>query len=81
MRKLPREDAWGTPYAYVSDGTNYRIISAGADGKFEWDSRKLDLENTTLRLTDAPEADLIFQNGAFVQAPRKASSESGLETH
>jgi uncharacterized protein len=80
VRVLPREDAWGTPFAYVSDGRNYRVISAGADKKFEWDSRKLDLQQTDTRFTDSAEADLIFQNGTFLQAPRKASSESGLAT-
>ena len=32
---LPRTDAWGHPYRYISDGTTFRIVSAGADGKFD----------------------------------------------
>jgi hypothetical protein len=35
MRKAHATDAWGRAYVYVpgADGTSYRLVSAGADGK------------------------------------------------
>lgn len=32
MPRLDRQDAWGSPYAYSSDGVGYTIASAGEDG-------------------------------------------------
>lgn len=70
VKVLPRVDGWGTPYAYVSDGVRYRIVSAGADKTFDWSSRQLEPENTTTREMDDLKADLIFQDGSFIQVPR-----------
>jgi hypothetical protein len=32
---LPMTDAWGRPYAVESDAKGYKVISSGADGKFD----------------------------------------------
>ncbi len=32
---LPMTDAWGRPYAVESDGKTYKVVSSGADGKFD----------------------------------------------
>lgn len=32
-------DAWGTPYRVVSTKDGFRVVSAGADGKFDETSR------------------------------------------
>ncbi|HVG22619.1 MAG TPA: DUF2059 domain-containing protein [Thermoanaerobaculia bacterium] len=76
VRKLPRVDPWGTPYAYLADGKHYRVVSAGADRRFEWDSRKLDLTEVSPRAMESLDADLIFQDGTFAQYPRTASAGS-----
>jgi hypothetical protein len=72
---LPRVDAWGTPFAYASDGTSYRLVSAGADKKFEWQSRQLDPREKESRPVESLDADIIFQNGGFIQFPKRAASE------
>jgi hypothetical protein len=64
IRTLPVADAWGTPIRYeVADkGKRYRLVSAGADRKFDpasWTVANLDLVN----LDD----DLVFENGTFVR--------------
>ena len=33
--QLPMDDAWGRPWRVQSDGTSYRIVSAGSDGEFD----------------------------------------------
>jgi len=43
MRKAHATDAWGRAYVYVpaADGTSYRLVSAGSDGKTDpgsWES-------------------------------------------
>ena len=72
VRKLPRVDPWGTPYEYVSDGKSYRIVSAGADSRFESASRHLDPKEAEPRPMDNLDADIIFQDGNFRQFPRSA---------
>src|SRR3954452_6836917 len=32
---LPMTDAWGNGYDVTSEGGSFRVVSAGADGKFE----------------------------------------------
>lgn len=47
IRVLPLRDAWGTPYLVVSDGTHFRVISAGADREFDrttWDTPARNLD-------------------------------------
>lgn len=65
----PLVDGWGTPYRYVCDGKNYRIVSAGADRAFEPDSAKLDA--TPGGDTDTLASDLVYSNGHFLQWPKQ----------
>src|SRR6185295_20266572 len=40
IRKAPMVDAWGRPYRYELTKSGFRVVSAGADGKFDpptWD--------------------------------------------
>lgn len=73
VRDMPKTDPWGTPYEYVSDGKSYRLASAGADRKLAWNTRALERLNAEgqPRLTDDANADIIFQDGEFVQTPRE----------
>lgn len=66
--EIPAADVWGTPYFYIANAEHYRIVSAGADRRFEAGSRQLE-EAPEPRFSDDPEADIIFQDGVFVQAP------------
>ncbi|HEV7767730.1 MAG TPA: DUF2059 domain-containing protein [Thermoanaerobaculia bacterium] len=75
IRGVPKVDAWGTPFVYVGDGTHYRVVSAGADRRFEWGARQLDLSGTAPRESNNLDADIIFQDGIFTQYP----PESGLK--
>jgi Bacterial type II secretion system protein G./Uncharacterized protein conserved in bacteria (DUF2059). len=81
VRRLPLVDAWGTPYAYVSDGRSYRVVSAGADRRFEPASRHLDPSEAPPRPMDDLDADIIFQDGNFQQFPRKAMPAPASEPH
>jgi hypothetical protein len=75
VRRMPEKDGWGTPYLYVGNATQYRIVSAGADKRFEWNARQLDAEHAEARISDDPGADIVFQDGRFMQYPRKAGPE------
>jgi hypothetical protein len=81
VRRLPLVDGWGTPYAYVSDGTSYRVVSAGADRRIESASPHLDGSEAPARPMDNLDADIIFQDGSFRQYPRKAMPEPESEPH
>lgn len=70
-RDMPEIDPWGTPYEYISDGKSYRLASAGADRKLEWNTRVLERVEGPPRQTDDADADIIFQDAEFVQAPRE----------
>ncbi|HVE72574.1 MAG TPA: type II secretion system protein GspG [Thermoanaerobaculia bacterium] len=35
MLVAPVRDAWGTPYRYERNGDGFRLVSAGADAKFD----------------------------------------------
>lgn len=70
--EMPKVDAWGTPFLYVGNGEHYRFVSAGADRRFGWNARQLDPAIAEPVFTDDPDADIIFQDGMFVQAPREA---------
>jgi hypothetical protein len=74
-RSVPKADSWGTPYLYVADGEHYRFVSAGADKRFEWSSRHIDLAQTEAKLADSLDADIIFQDGAFLQSPQQAGEQ------
>ncbi|HEV7242272.1 MAG TPA: DUF2059 domain-containing protein [Thermoanaerobaculia bacterium] len=73
IRVVPKVDSWGTPYLYVSDGQHYRFVSAGADKRFEWNARHLDLTTTEPRISESLDADIIFQDGNFLQSPKAAT--------
>lgn len=80
IRKFPEQDIWGHAYAYVAspDGTQYRFVSAGSDGVFEWDSRRITpatTDATPVRYRDSLEDDVVFANGGFVQLPVQAKPE------
>ena len=75
--EFPEKDIWGHEYAYVvaGDGQSYRLVSAGADSIFEWDSRRIGVtgsDEVAIRYRDRLEDDIIFADGAFVQLPVQA---------
>lgn len=72
---MPEKDAWGTPFLYISDGDQYRIVSAGADKRFDWNARQFEAAVEQPRVTEDPDADIIFQDGSFVQHPKKAGQQ------
>ena len=72
IREVPQVDAWGTPFLYVSDGQHYRFVSSGADRRFEWRARQLDATIGEPVFSDDLDADIIFQDGNFVQSPKEA---------
>lgn len=63
---LPTTDAWGTPLRYERLELGYVLGSAGADKTFERQSLR---EYTGGTRTDEFNADLVYSNGGFVQAP------------
>lgn len=72
---ITKADSWGTAFLYISDGTSYRIVSAGADKRFDWNAKSLDASATEPVLTDDPDKDIIFQDGNFVQLPKEAAPD------
>jgi hypothetical protein len=84
VHTLPSKDVWGNAYYYAAspDASSYRIVSAGSDGIFEWDSRQFpkNAAATTgaLRVMDRLESDIIYGDGEFIQVP-KASQPSKAE--
>jgi hypothetical protein len=75
IRTLPVVDAWGTPFVWISDGSHYRVVSAGADKRFEMHSRDLSPGEIAPRPTEDEDADIIFQDGSFVQFPKGAQPQ------
>ena len=81
LSKFPEKDMWNHAYAYTvsEDRLHYRLVSAGADTIFEWDSRRIAVakegEIAPTRYRDRLEDDLIFADGAFVQVPVQARSK------
>lgn len=85
IKPMPLKDGWGNELAYVvsEDRKHYRIVSAGADNAFDWDSRRIVVkeppkngapaEGQHTKLSDRLEDDIIFADGAFVQAPRASA--------
>jgi hypothetical protein len=73
--KFPEKDMWGHAYEYVvaPDRHHYRIVSAGADGIFEWDSRRIEVPKDgavpSVRYRERLEDDLIYGDGVFIQLP------------
>ena len=81
IRKLPKKDVWGNEYAWVvsPDGQTYRLASAGSDGIFDWDSRRVadkakDADSDVpLKVLEPLTTDILFENGVFIQLPKAAS--------
>ena len=80
--ELASKDVWENGFAYVvsPDAKHYRLISAGADANFEFDSRtivpaKAD-EQVATRYRERLEDDIIYADGAFVQAPKVAAPKN-----
>ena len=71
IREVPQKDVWGTPFLYIGTGENYRIVSAGADKRFDWNARQMD-PNAVPTPSESLETDLIFQDGTFIQYPKEA---------
>lgn len=76
MKTIPAKDMWGTPFAYVvsADGQHYRIVSAGADLKFEPESLRV-VAAAGKRPVEVsakdPVADIIYEDGMFMQYPAR----------
>jgi len=70
VRHMPSRDAWGHEFIYIGspDKQQYRLVSAGSDGVFEAESRRL--TKVQPRESDRFEDDIIYQDGEFVQVPR-----------
>jgi hypothetical protein len=82
IKHVPEKDMWGHPYAYVvsEDHKHYRIVSAGADNSFEWDSLRIvpvakDAE-PDMKYRDRLEDDLIYADGTFLQLPVQTKPKS-----
>jgi type II secretory pathway pseudopilin PulG len=59
------KDAWGTPIRYGTDGTNYWIVSAGKDTRFEED----DFSKYPAGPTTNFDADIVIANGELERGP------------
>jgi hypothetical protein len=81
LKDFPEKDIWGHAYAYVvsEDRKHYRLVSAGADTNFEWDSRRIVAakpgETVVTTYRERLEDDLIYQDGSFVQLPVQAKPQ------
>lgn len=85
LKAMPLKDGWGNEFAYVvsEDRKHYRVVSAGSDNAFDWDSRRIVVkeppkngappEAERVKLSDRLQDDIIFADGAFVQAPRASA--------
>jgi hypothetical protein len=73
---LAATDVWGNAFAYIvsPDRTHFRIISAGSDGIFNWDSRRIvpaaDDAELQVRYTDRPEEDIVMADNQLIQVPK-----------
>ena len=65
VRELPRNDGWGGPILFWSDGHSYRVVSSGKDGEMDQDwSQPFDARETADLLQD-----LVFGDGQFLAWP------------
>jgi hypothetical protein len=72
IKELPAKDAWGNAYFYIAsdDGAHYRIASAGSDGVFDWDTRKISTAAPQeTKYSEHLEDDIIYQDGEQLQVP------------
>src|SRR5436190_1200543 len=63
----PAKDAWTNDLRYVTDGTNYWIVSAGKDGRFE----ENDVSHYTKGATTSFDDDIVLENGEMLRWPRR----------
>ena len=63
----PVKDGWGNDLRYKSDGTNYWIVSAGKDGRFE----ENDVSHYTKGATTNFDDDIVLENGEMLRWPRR----------
>ena len=79
VRMLPLQDPWGHDYVYrvSADGEHYRIVSAGADGRFERSSEIIvDVpEHVPIRAAKSLDEDIIYQDGRLLQAPESIAKD------
>lgn len=78
LGELPEKDAWGHEFYYIASryGHHYRLVSPGADGTYEPDSRDIPDDGDHFDepvLTTDLKFDFILVNGMFMQLPRVAA--------
>lgn len=64
-------DDWSNSFLYLvtSDGCHYRIVSAGADGRFEDSSVEMSSRLPDQQVAASVQHDIIWQDHAFRQVP------------
>lgn len=80
LSKLPKADTWGTPLRYVAsaDGEHFRLVSAGADRKFEPGSLAVSgATGQQLTYGGRLKDDIVSEDGVFVQLPAEAAPKEG----
>ena len=78
IESFPEKDIWGHAYAYVvsNDRLHYRLVSAGADSIFDWDSRRIPAAGEgELRYRDRLEDDVIYGDGEWRQLPAQSKQQ------
>jgi hypothetical protein len=70
---FPDRDVWGTGLIYESDGSHWRLISAGADRQLDEALPALDAPAKS-RQTETLEDDIIYQDSLFIQSPAPAGT-------
>lgn len=74
VKTLPVKDVWGNAYAWLvsPDAKHYRVVSAGADSNFAWDSRQIVpvAEGQAMRVSERAEDDIVYADGRFIQVPK-----------
>jgi hypothetical protein len=87
VTEFPEKDIWDHAYAYIvsADGSSYRLVSSGADGNFEWDSRRIiaakapadgEFVLPEIRYRERLEDDVIYEDSVFLQLPQQAKPKS-----
>jgi hypothetical protein len=74
LRTYPVRDGWGEEWVYLvsEDGRAFRLISGGRDRRVENTSRVFAPTSRSVRIMTNYDADIIVQNGEFVQMHRAA---------
>ena len=82
IKYVPTLDAWLTSFFYIADGgDHYRFVSAGADGTFEAASRNLGPTPSKEEAVKDLNADIIYQDGLFIQYPEGAKPPMAPRPH